>query len=186
MGKVSAAVNMIVKDIDRFLANQETIKSAVRHQIAQYVYQDVQEIFKQGVDEFYNAYQPKFYKRTNSLYDAYNIYISNQGIDWDAGGHLMSGAHRADNGFIYELAFNQGYHGGALGSSAGVLWRTPHPLHAQRMGMPAYSQWGFAAPQSKAPSDYIWEALDEYENSGIINDYANIVVPHVIKQYLPF
>ena len=186
MGKISAAVNMVVKDINSFLNSQEAIKRDVRHQIAQYVYKDVQEIFKQGVDEFYNAYKPKFYKRTKSLYDAYNIYISNQGIDWDAGGHLMSASHRADNGFIYELAFNQGYHGGALGSEAGILWRTPHPIHAKRIGIPAYSEWGSAAIQSESPSDYIWNALDEYENSGIINDYANIVVPFVIKQYLPF
>ena len=81
---------------------------------------DVQTIAKQEIENFYDSYTPRVYRRQYSLRNIYqNGVINNHDgdptIDTDDP-NLLSGHHRVDDvnpSYIHEYIFRGGWHGGA-------------------------------------------------------------------------
>ena len=144
-----------------------TIKKKIAERTAEKVYSDIKKLFDQGVKDYYDAYSPHYYRRTHSLYKAYNITLKGSYISWDVGSHLIPKTHRVDSvddTYIFNYMFEQGFHGGA-NTEDGMLWRTPPPVVS---GQKAYTDWGRNAVQTEAPSDIIEGYIDDYEASGLI------------------
>lgn len=171
----------VINNYDAIIKNQRKIERDIVQEMMLYVYEDVNEIFEQGVSDFYQAYDPIFYHRTGALYDAFKITKTWNTVSWRLSGELMPNVHRVDNSYIYEFVFNQGYHGGAVGANAygQPMWRTPHPSQ----GSPAWHSWGRPAVCTESPSELIWKYLDEYEASGKIKEYSATAFQLVLGRY---
>ena len=130
---------------------------------------DIDYIFTTCIDEFYNSYSPKYYKRTGSLYDIYDVSISGTIISWTVP-YMYPGGHRVGGEFIYNYVFEGGYHGGAPSGKpdmAGnphpgyMAWRTPPPS----FGNHPYTFWGNPAVHSPAPGMKIGRNVNLYKNN---------------------
>jgi hypothetical protein len=84
-----------------------------------------------SIEQFYDDYTPKMYNRQEGLLKAYRI---NSDGTYEFDENLITGRHRInDKEYLYNLAFREGYHGGAKDGpghpSPGIpYWRTPpHP-----------------------------------------------------------
>lgn len=98
------------------------------------------------ITEWYSTYDPIFYNRSGSLYNAFKIDIGkdNGNIEFDSS--LMGG-----NDIIFENSFMNGYHGGAIKGpghpNPGIpYWRTPiQPIERR------FKEWGRPALRSFSP-----------------------------------
>lgn len=112
-----------------------------------------------AVDNFYDSRTPLVYKRTESLYKAYDIVVEEGYWDIETKPDNM-GAHHQSNVLIFNNVFLQGFHGGSAGTdkngdtAMSPAWRTP---------VPKYTHWGANAAQaSESPEDEIYRELVKY------------------------
>ena len=103
---------------------------------------EIESASRTAVEDWYMAFNPDYYERTESLLNVYDVQPLTGGINV----HLSSdelGGHRASNDYIYEYMFILGYHGGAIFGpehpSPGVpYWRTGFN----------FSEWKNPAPKT--------------------------------------
>jgi len=124
--------------------------------------QKIENIYKKSVDDFYDAYTPKVYKRTHSLYDVLSVKTDENGMvisgdDIYGFGLSESGAHNLGLSFmdlfdeskmvtgrggqsLFDTVFIGGYHGGAadISTSKEAVWGA-HP----QPGKPYYRRGGW-------------------------------------------
>lgn len=65
------------------------------------------------IDMFYESYDPTSYQRKYDLYNTYNIMVTEKKYEVNFSESYMKYRHRVSNSYIYDIAFLQGYHGGA-------------------------------------------------------------------------
>ena len=97
---------------------------------------EIESASRTAVEDWYMAFHPDYYERTESLLNVYDVQPLTGGINV----HLSSdelGGHRASNDYIYNLVFIQGWHGGAF-QGFPPLWRTGFN----------FSEWGDPAPKT--------------------------------------
>lgn len=145
----------------------------VAHECAQAIEEDIDTIYETAIDEFYNAYHPKYYVRTRSLYDVYEITPDDFGVAWEDPA-FYPGGHRVGGEYIYQYAFNLGFHGGATPGSrekkdahgklhpGGIVYRSPAPSRGNK----PYIYWGRQAVQTPAPSTMVGRNILKYQNGG--------------------
>lgn len=160
-------------DLQEVVDDIPKIKRDVANEISLQWYEDLDEIFTISIDKFYADYEPKFYRRTGSLYSVYKLTRHNGIINWDFGAQYMPDTHRVDNQYIYDWVFLQGYHGGAntIAESKVDKWgehphegqpwyRTPHPS----LGVTPYTAWSkYYAKKTMPPALRIETQLKKYQ-----------------------
>lgn len=181
MGVIEELLQM-KKDINEAIAALPTMPEEIGTMAAQFVYIDINDIFEDGIQQYYGAYSPVFYKRTNSLMKAFKVNIHGSEVSWESNASLVAGSHRVGSSYIYMFMFEEGYHGGAIGANAsgGAMWRTPP------YGPRPWATWGRPAVQTESPSDIIDQKLGEYENSGAIIGYLEDATAVVLSRYRIF
>lgn len=175
--EIEKAAEKLISD-----CNNGVIEKKITKKVSEKVYADIKKLFEQGVKDYYEAYSPIYYRRTNSLYKAYKITLKNNYISWDVGSHLIPKTHRVDSiddTYIFNYMFEQGFHGGA-NTEDGMLWRTPPPVVS---GQKAYTDWGRNAVQTEAPADIIEGYIKDYETSGLIEEAFNQATRDIISEY---
>lgn len=155
-----------------------------------------EKLFMESVNKFYSSYTPHLYRRKKDLKNAYKITTKKDGtFIFDVDSTYMKKQHRAENEFIFENSFMEGYHGGAKTidddkipewgkhPNPGIpYYRKPVPSQCDEGQIP-YSKWGKKAKKTDPPYEYLankWNKWirDEYE------DEKRKILIKVIKQYL--
>lgn len=187
MGADTTFFQELIKHSKKIRREIKTIEKNAIALAATYIQKDINEIFEQSVTEFYDAYTPRYYHRTYALYDAYRIKATSNSIKIQADGSLMpAGIHRASNDYIFDLAFVQGYHGGAFTDALGgdePLWRVPPLTVSLPPGIKPYTDWGSPAVQTESPDEKAYRKLIAYELSGTVNTRMAQAYRQVITRY---
>lgn len=171
-------LKQLKKDIEEVRKDLPIIPQEIGKEAALYVYEDVNRIFEDGVKEYYAAYSPMYYGRTNSLLHAFQIDLDGSFIKWTVNAGLLPDSHRVGSSYIFQYMFEEGYHGGA-NTAGGMLWRTPPPGAGRR----PYTAWGRPAAQTEAPSDIIERNISAYEHSNVIEGYLEAATDLVLGRY---
>lgn len=172
------------KNVANFIKKneEEAMQQALEH-----VYKDINEIFEEGISEFYDEYTPRYYHRKYALYDTYRITKTKNSLIIQADGSYMpSGIHRASNDYIFDLVFVQGYHGGAFSDETGgdePYWRVPPLTASLPPGIKPYTDWGSVAEQTESPDSKIYTKLIAYDLSKIAQKYVVQSYFNIVKQY---
>jgi len=89
----------------------------------------VEELFREAVGEWYGAFTPEYYERTNSLYDVLEITFDSEGmVNTDNVDSLYNPGAMGDG--LFDHVFKQGWHGGKAGSD--------HPHYRKPVGIWRY------------------------------------------------
>lgn len=143
----------------------------IGHECAQAIMEDIDLIYETAVDDFYHAYNPKYYSRIYSLYDVYRVSADDTGIEWEDPA-FYPGGHRVDGEYIYHYSFELGFHGGATAGNGdkkdaagnthpgGIVYRSPAPSKGNK----PYIFWGSQAVSSSAPSTIAGREIMRYQN----------------------
>ena len=188
--------NQIIKRFQRYGSK---IISEADEKLALMQYNKAKKICKSAVDSYYNDYDPMKhgkYRRKYSLYEAYHVGIRGKKFVFELGDELMTSRHRVSNEYIYEMMFQEGWHGGANKIAEDKIDRwLPHPDPGvpywrypgkPRGNMERWERWNrFPAPRSKkSPYNTIKDEWIEYINSEKCEkEQIDIFVP-IFKEYL--
>lgn len=147
------------------------------------ILRDQEKIIIDAIQKYYSV-PKKFYKRTKSLFEVYEI--TEDGFDF--GPEHMEQKHRVGNEYIYEKMFVEGYHGGSSGMPGtpdskknpkpwDMAYRKPVRIFGES-NIKAYSLWSNTAPRVSDPSPYelIKQGFEEYNTIG-----SDMVIMEVIK-----
>ena len=144
---------------------------------------EVQQMFKESVDEFYHAYVPSVYPRqgnegSGGLYELLSSNVTgNDGLlvfnapNYDEL-YDPSKMHPGRGGYdgLYQKVFVEGWHGGAEGiASEKVAKYGAHPSPGTpyyRKPVPYYKRWGRPAVQTKSAYDIMKEKMNEADKEG--------------------
>ena len=136
--------NKMLKFLQKYA---DDIAYEVNLKLAEQCYKYALNITKSAIDAFYSAYDPHLYERTGSLYDIFDIQVSNDDFIFAIDSDLM-GWHRSNEAVI-ALDFMKGFHGGSR-------WRTPpRPGWANTVDGPMFAQhsWQYWHP-AKVPQTF--------------------------------
>lgn len=116
------------------------------------------------VSRWYATYEPMKYRRTMSLKHAFKITRNGIDVILNLDASNLGGGHHQSDEWIYSNSFEQGYHGGAIGTDKNGFsvstpsWRSPYGY---------YIHWGDPAPRSFSPKEEIEKMaknhIKEYE-----------------------
>ena len=161
--------------------NEETEKAMDEAYIefGDYQRMAITEIFTDAVREFYNAYSPSSYSRTNGLYDILELKTNEYGIvEYGSVTDLLEpGNMHTDRsgGDLFAKVFMLGWHGGATGTDKwGVSKSSPH----YRTPVGWYTHWGAPAAWSEPPYDIFERNLEEAESGRIFSEFKKISDKH--------
>lgn len=102
---------------------------------------ELEEIGRSVISEWYATYDPIFYNRQMGLKHAWRVNLHGTNYSVEFGPELMDASHRVGNDYIFENSFMNGYHGGAMHNGI-PYWRTPYP---------DFVAWGRPALRSFSP-----------------------------------
>lgn len=147
--KINASdLNKAARKFRKLADSIETAEKKTNSEIPAKVAPEIESASRFAVEDWYMAFNPDYYERTESLLNVYDV----KPLSGEVNVHLSSdelGGHRVGNDYIYEYMFILGYHGGAITGeppahpSPGIpYWRTGFN----------FSEWGSPAP--KATSAY--------------------------------
>lgn len=135
--------------------------------------ENLNEIGRQVVAEWYASYEPNIYDRQRSLYKAFKVVRNGLNVDVRIDARFMAGySHRATNKFILENSFIGGFHGGAdkISEDKVEQGRPPHPNPGTpywRNAADNYASWGDKAEKSFSPYEVMMERMqEEIDKSG--------------------
>lgn len=155
------------------------------------VYPELCDTIQNAIDEFYDAYpddadEPFFYHRQHRLYDAVKIKKTknDQDIEVLYGEEYFPKYPRVKRkGYMYDLIFINGYHGGARdGKTAdGVehpdgktpYWKTPFP---------ELNKWGSPAAQTESLESLVNRYKNDYFNNRV-DKIIDIIMSDIIESY---
>ena len=141
--KVNASgLNRAAAKFRKLADSIESAEKKTNEEIPKTAAPEIESASRFAVEDWYMAFNPDYYERTESLLNVYDIQPQIGAINV----HLSSdelGGHRASNDYIYEYMFILGYHGGAI-------FGPEHPSP----GVPYwkkgfnFSEWGKPAPKT--------------------------------------
>ena len=124
---------------------------------------------KEIVARWYANYNPTYYRRTRSLYQAYRIKkVGNRGIEITSGASNIGRKHHQKPSVIYNNVFLLGFHGGSFGEGLEddqPHWRTPFL---------DYSSWGQPAVSDNSPYDEISDFVHSYWEKNILDRWNSV------------
>lgn len=135
--KVNASgLNRAAKKFRKLADSIETAEKKTNEEIPKIAAPEIESASRFAVEDWYMAFNPDYYERTESLLNVYDIQPQIGAINVHLSSDELSG-HRASNDYIYNLVFIQGWHGGAF-QGFPPLWRTGFN----------FSEWGKPAPKT--------------------------------------
>ena len=138
----TSGIKRAAKKIQKFADSIENAKNKTNEEIPQKAAPEIEKAARTAVEDWYMAYQPVSYERTESLLHVYDVKPQTGLVNV----HLSSdelGGHRVSSDYIYNLMFLQGWHGGALHDGFPPLKRTG----------PGFIYWG--GPTVKTTPAYL-------------------------------
>lgn len=103
--------------------------------------EELEEIGRSVISEWYATYDPIYYDRQMGLRDAWKVTLEGTNYKVDFGADLMNTVYHQSIDFIFENSFMSGYHGGSYYNGV-PYWRTPYPQ---------FTAWGRPALRSFSP-----------------------------------
>lgn len=172
------------KKLTRLLSNFDSVVEDKAQKI-EYSYiqkgkKDINQIARNVIDEFYESYDPIYYAddRWGDLYNAYKVTVNNKVWKIEYGAQFMKYRHRASNEYIFELAFEWGYHGGAWNGP-----NHPEPGVPYYRKYPFYKQWSRPATfASFSPYRSIEEKVEKYFDNVDVSmneEFKQSVLPYL-------
>ena len=134
---------------------------------------ELNKIGETAVRNWYNSYSPRFYRRTEDLFNAYKVTIDYQEHirNFEMGSEFMEYAHHQENDLIYWISFVNGIHGGF-----------PNQNFAGRVPVGIFSEFSSnSQPQSASPRDTIQPQVEQ-----LLKDYDDKELKVVEKLYEKF
>jgi len=178
------------KIINKAINNIEEATKKINEQLDREYEKDIKALMDQAVQEFYDDYTDlRGYKRKHDLFNAYRVSVKGLEAYIKTSSEFMKKRHRADNEYIYNMAFISGWHGGApyVNDVEDSVWGVLHPNPANYYGGDKpidggdlywrtpmkpkeirYSRW-YGTPANQAsisPLERIKELLADYEKNG--------------------
>ena len=153
------------------------------------VYRKLKGIALDGVEAFYDDYEPNKYRRLEDLLNAFKIVVNED--DWyiEMGPEFMKYPHAVGKAlgdpekgkeYIYINSFVEGYHGGAIDGedhpNPGEPWWKIHGLDGR------FTDWYMPAPQGPSPYKYISEESQKYLDEAdqqMVDEYEKLIKPYV-------
>lgn len=113
---------------------------------------DINKTFKKVIKSWYDSYPRTSYHPKKSLYDAYRIERSDDGILVTGDPSFITKTHRLGNQGIYELVFQEGFHGGATDGKVNGQYH-PDPYNPRYVHFVNNKPvgWGGLAVQTESP-----------------------------------
>ena len=141
---------MKTRDIDAAIKAISKAKTKIQLMNEKYpqMYKDeLEEVGKHVISEWYSKYSPFVYDRNLGLYDAFEVQLD--GLDYyvNFDSDLLDDVYHQSVDWIYENSFVKGYHGGSSKGKGHPVpgipyWRRPTPL---------FIEWGAPAKYSFSP-----------------------------------
>lgn len=160
--KISSMLAQKIKIIDKALSDIDKLQSKYDKKFVD----DLNDIGRQIITDFYSSYEPHLYRRKGSLKNVFKVTMTKDHVltyEFDAS--FMTEGHRVENEYIYDIAFIKGWHGGAPKTdyqwspvdSQTLYYRAPAPGHGEK----AYTRWGRVAERTDSPRDRMVEEMNE-------------------------
>ena len=138
----TSGLKRAAEKINELADSIQTAERKTNLEIPEKAVPEIESASRTAVEDWYMAFNPDYYERTESLLNVYDV----QPLTGEINVHLSSdelGGHRASNDYIYEYMFILGYHGGAIlgpehPSPGTPLWRKGFN----------FSKWGDPAPKT--------------------------------------
>lgn len=187
--KFLSAYDRMIENIKKDIAERARNAARLADLDADKAYEKYyKEVFELAVDQFYDSYTPKDYRRNYSLYNVIHTEVTEDGSVFGYSPEKMTWMRNPttiDNA-LFEQVFIRGWHGGAdrIDSSKEMAWgvhpKTGTPYwrrhsvwyktgkRGTRMvwNLVEYAEWGRPASVSKpSPYEVIDAALEKYESS---------------------
>lgn len=205
---VQSAYDRMVEEIKRDIL--ERVNSAVKLadiDAAKAYEKYYKEVFDLAVDQFYDSYTPKDYRRNYSLYNTIYTEVTEEKVVFGYRPENMTWMRNPttiDNA-LFDQVFIRGWHGGAdrIDSSKVKMWGA-HPStgtpywrkhsvwyergkRGTRIGhLVEYAEWGRPASVSKpSPYEMINIALDKYEASTAPGIYMDFLSKRLAEAGIP-
>lgn len=150
-----------IKVIDKAMSDIEKLQKKYDKKFVE----DLEDIGRQIISDFYSSYEPHLYHRKGSLKDVFKVTMSkDHRLTYEFNEDFMTASHRVSNDYIYDIAFIKGWHGGAPKSdyqwspadNQDLYYREPAP----GKGVKAYTRWGRVAERAESPRDRMVEEMD--------------------------
>ena len=138
---------------------------------------ECKDALRSSIEQFYDDYTPHVYKRQEGLLTAFRI---NADGTYDFDGNLISGYHRVGKDYLFDLAFQRGYHGGADKNKNG--WYSYHPDPGTpywRKPVPEYTEWGDPAAKTTPILEIVNEKISMYNFD---EKYEKILINLIINK----
>ena len=103
--------------------------------------EELEEIGKSVISEWYATYDPIYYDRQMGLKHAWKVSLNGMDYRVDFGYELMDTNYHQNTEIVFNNAFMNGYHGGSFNNGI-PYWRTPYP---------EFTAWGRPALRSFSP-----------------------------------
>lgn len=195
-------INKLVEPMQKLSDAYESgkLEKEINQKISQKAKKDLDKIFNTCVEEYYNSYDPEFYKdRKGSLYDMYDVVSGEEDIEWETG-PFSDKTHRVGNQYIFDKMWMEGWHGGATYSEKLDYFRRPYPdgyemAYRKPVGeikrkkkngefgksIKPYSLWSYREVEKSRPiQEMADEQLDNYENGK--DNYSNNTLSKTIQE----
>ncbi|SFU36149.1 hypothetical protein SAMN02910342_00241 [Butyrivibrio sp. INlla21] len=175
-----------IKLIDKTMTNIDKLQTKYDKKFVD----DLNDIGRQIISDFYSSYEPHLYHRKGSLKDVFRVTMSKDHVlTYEFSESFLTASHRVSNEYIYDIAFIKGWHGGAPKSSyqwspvdsQTLYYRDPPPGN----GGPAYVKWGRVAERTESPRDRMVEEMDAsieqnlYEMQKQLDDITDYLKRHL-------
>ena len=118
------SLNKLIRDLEKIENTANSAVEKIEKKYQKEVKNELEYIAVSAVEDFYDSYDPDFYDRWGDLYNAFKVVVNDKTWEIQFGSKFMQYKHRATNEYIYNLAFQMGYHGGAWNGSS-------HPFPGQ-------------------------------------------------------
>lgn len=102
---------------------------------------ELQEIGRSVISEWYGTYDPIYYDRQMGLKHAWTVILKGTNYNVYFGASLMNTSYNESTNWIFKNSFIGGYHGGSRHNGI-PYWRTPYP---------EFTAWGRPALRSFSP-----------------------------------
>lgn len=160
--KISNILNQKMKIVEKTMVNIDKLQDKYDKKFVD----DLNDIGRQIISDFYSSYEPHLYHRKGSLKDVFKVTMSKDHVlTYEFSEDFMTASHRASNDYIYDIAFVKGWHGGASktkyqwspADDQNLYYRAPAP----GKGVKAYTRWGRVAERTESPRDRMVQEMDQ-------------------------
>ena len=116
MSRLSAK-QIAVRDIGKIVKSMEGDFEQMASKYEKLLRDELNYIARSSIDAFYEDYEPSSYRRYGDIYNTYKIEVKRDQFESNCEVHFAPKYmkhHGRLNSYIYDIVFEQGWHGGAI------------------------------------------------------------------------